>query len=179
MGDAVALPYLYCSKTREMKMNKKIYIPLILMLLSMVAAKSQIVSLGYKQQEKGMFQFSFNYPFVLNRYKPYEVMLGIDYTINNRKAPSGLGPQATFHYYLLDNANSNYLLGVGVSAGYLFDFNKGYANQLRFSPHLYFEYGLLCNLRAGYDLLPTKQRGYPYISIGIGGLHLMRRLRMM
>ncbi len=160
-------------------MNKNIYVSLLLMLLSMVAAKSQIINLGYKQQEKGMLQFSFNYPFVLDRYKPYEVMLGIDYTTNNRKAPSGVSPQATFHYYLWDKASSNYLLGVGASAGYLFDFNKAYSNQLRFSPHLYFEYGLLCNVRAGYDLLPAQQRGYPYISIGIGGLHLMRRLRMM
>ncbi|KGE16174.1 hypothetical protein [Sphingobacterium deserti] len=126
-----------------------------------------------------MMQVSLNYPFVLSAYRPFEFMVGIDYTTKNREVSSGLVPQATLHYYLIDDSSNNFLLGVGTGAGYMFDFNTNRNNQIRINPHLYFEYGTILNLRVGYDVMFPNKRGYPFLSIGLGGFHGIRHLKWM
>ncbi|TDS11666.1 hypothetical protein B0I21_1077 [Sphingobacterium paludis] len=152
---------------------------LIAAVLQVNKSQAQIVSLGYKQQQKPMVQVSLNYPFILSAYSPFEFMVGVDYTTKNKAVPSGFVPQTTLHYYLVDSKRYNYLLAVGAGAGYMFDFNSNHENQIRISPHLYLEYSAILNLRVGYDVMFPNNRGYPFISIGIGGLHGFRHMKWM
>ncbi len=88
---------------------------------------------------------------------------------------SGLQPQVTGMYFLLDEANRNFLISANLTAGYLFDFNKQFAHQVRISPHVYFEIPLLM-VKVGYGYMIPLQKGYPFVSIGIGGFQLFRNV---
>lgn len=63
------------------------------LLLTSVSSVAQVLSVGYKYQEKGMFQATFNYPFLFSSSTHHELMLGVDYTSKNDQASSGLTPR--------------------------------------------------------------------------------------
>lgn len=135
---------------------------------------AQLFSIGYKQHKSGMFHTTFNHPLIFDNNKPYELMLGADYTTKNKHMPSGLAPQASFMYYIDGDRRKDYLIGTGLHTGYLFDFNKQFKNQTRVTPFFYYEYIGLVNLKIGYDYMLPSNKGYPFISIGIGGLMMFK-----
>ncbi len=142
-------------------------------------AVAQIFSLGMKQDKRPMFQAALNVPLVFNTDKNYDFTVGVDYTSKNSKQPSGLAPQLGFVRYIVDNRYKDFLVSANVQTGYLFDFNKGMDNQFRVSPHLYVEYQGFFHCRVGYDYAMPLQKGYPFVSIGIGGLMMFRHFSIM
>lgn len=158
--------------------KKAVLLLVITLFASYFPVAAQIVNIGYKYQEKGMFQTSFNYPFLYDG-SSHEWMLGIDYTSKNDKAPSGITPQITYGYYLKDNPNSDYFIMTGITAGYQFSLHKSYENQFKITPYVYGELIGIVNIKIGYDYMLPLQKGYPFVSVGIGGLHMFRHLRFM
>lgn len=144
----------------------------IFLLGSLVQA--QILSAGFKYDKKGMFQASLNFPFLLDKEKPYDFYAGVDYTTKNEEMPSGLAPQLGFAYYLVDDKTKDFLISANLNAGYLFDFNEEFDNQFRLTPHIYFELISLLNLKIGYEYWMPLNQGFPFISIGIGGGFMFR-----
>lgn len=147
--------------------------------ITIIPSYAQLINLGYKYQEKGMFNATINYPMIYDRHTHHELMLGIDYTTKNTKAPSGISPQLSYGYFLVDNSRTNYLLMAGLSTGYQVTLHNPYKNQFRVSPYIYTELVAVFNLKVGYDYMMPLQKGYPFISIGIGGLHMFRHLNFM
>ena len=159
---------------------KSYYLYLLLLgIFTISKASAQIFSLGIKQDKRPMFQAALNVPVVFDRDKNYDFTVGVDYSSKNPKQPSGLAPQVGFVRYIVDNRYKDFLVSANVHTGYLFDFNKGMDNQFRVSPHLYVEYQALFNCRIGYDYMMPLQKGYPFISIGIGGLMMFRHFSIM
>lgn len=140
---------------------------------------AQIFSLGMKQDKRPMFQAALNVPLVFEKDKKYDFTVGVDYTSKNPKQPSGLAPQIGLVRYIVDNRYKDFLVSANLQTGYLFDFNKGMDNQFRLSPHLYVEYQGVLHCRGGYDYAMPLQKGYPFISIGIGGLMMFRHFSIM
>lgn len=101
--------------------------------------KAQVFSLGAKYDKAAMFQASFNVPVLFDKHMPYDFAFGLDYTSPNAKAPSGLQPQFTAMYFLVDDKYKSYNISAGITSGYLFDFNKEFNNQFRVSPYVYTE----------------------------------------
>lgn len=149
------------------------------LLFTSVSSVAQVLSVGYKYQEKGMFQATFNYPFLFSSSTHHELMLGVDYTSKNDQASSGLTPQFTYGYYIIDNADNDYTLMVGISTGCNFNFNSTFENQFKVTPFVYTELMGLLNVKVGVDYSVQLQKGYPFLSLGLGGLHLFRHLKMM
>ncbi|MDR2283646.1 MAG: hypothetical protein LBE37_10575 [Sphingobacterium sp.] len=160
-------------------MNRYYLCLLLLGIFSISRASAQIFSLGMKQDKRPMFQASLNVPLVFDKGKNYDFTVGVDYTSKNPKQPSGLAPQLGYVRYIVDNRYKDFLVSANLQAGYLFDFNKGMDNQFRVSPHLYVEYQGLFHCRVGYDYAMPLQKGYPFVSIGIGGLMMFRHLSFM
>lgn len=156
------------------------YILLIFFFTLSKAADAELFSLGTKYQEKLMFHATVNYPFVYSKYKmPHEFMLGVDYTTKNMYAPSGVMPQATYAVRVVDKDRVDYFLMAGTSVGYNFQLSSNYKNQVKVSPFVYLEYGAVLNLKVGYDYSTQLGKGYPFVSIGIGGLHMFRNFTIM
>lgn len=151
----------------------------LLITLASTSTNAQIINLGYKYQEKGMFNATLNYPMIYDRYTHHEFMLGVDYTSKNRKAPSGISPQLTYAYFVVDNSRTNYMLMTGVSTGYQVSMHNPFKNQFKLSPYIYAEFIAVLNLKIGYDYFLPLQKGYPYVSLGLGGLHMFRHLSFM
>ncbi|SFT02553.1 hypothetical protein [Sphingobacterium wenxiniae] len=146
--------------------------------LGMQSLHAQVVSVGGKFDKKPMFQASLNAPVFFNKYLPYDIAFGLDYTTRNKEAPSGLQPQVTGMYFIVDNDYKDFLVSANVTAGYLFDFNKQFANQFRVSPHVYFEIPF-CMVKVGYDYTMPLNKGYPFVSVGLGGFLLFRHFKVM
>lgn len=143
-------------------------------------AQAQVFSLGTKIQKKAMFQAAVNYPFVYSKYKmPHEFMLGIDYTTKNKYSPSGIMPQATYGFRMVDKDRKDYFLMIGTLVGYNFQLSSDFKNQIRVSPFVYLEFVGLLNVKAGYDYSTQIKKGYPFISLGFGGLHMLRNFSIM
>lgn len=159
---------------------KSYYLCLVLIgIFTVSRASAQILSLGMKQDRRSMFQAALNVPLVFDKDKNYDVTVGVDYTSKNPKQPSGLAPQLGFVRYIVDSKYKNFLVSANVHTGYLFDFNKEMDNQFRVSPHLYVEYQGIFHCRVGYDYAMPLQKGYPFVSIGIGGLMMFRHFSIM
>jgi len=126
-----------------------------------------------------MLNITANYPIFIKQNKKFDLLLGTDYTTSNKNVPSGLAPQVTFNYFIVDNSLKDYMIYVGLTKGYLFDFNKDFENQFRITPHIYFEYMGLLNIKTGYDYLFPLKKGYPFISVGLGGLYMNKNLKIM
>lgn len=160
--------------------EKKILVLFVIVLFTgYLPVKAQVVHLGYKYQEKGMFQASFNYPFLYDEATHHEWMLGIDYTSKNDKAPSGIAPQFTYGYYIKDNPKSDYLIMTGITAGYQFSLHNRHENQFKITPYVYGELIGILNIKVGYEYMFPMQKGYPFVAVGIGGLHMLRHMRFM
>lgn len=173
------IPYLRRYSTLKIRKMSRLYIMLFLLLFTFSrSVNAQIISVGYKYEEKSMFQSTVNLPFLMDKNKPYEYMAGIDYTTKNSFAPSGIAPQLTGGYYIIDDKHKSNILSLQLSAGYLFDLNKNFQNQVRLSPHVYFELNGIFNFKAGYDFFMPLEKGYPYVSIGVGGLLSLRHMNI-
>lgn len=140
---------------------------------------SQVFSVGAKQDKRTMFQAALNFPVVFDNNKNYDFTIGVDYTSKNHTQPSGLSPQLGFVRYIVDSKYKDFLVSANVQTGYLFDFNRGMGKQFRVSPHLYIEYQSFLNCKIGYDYAMPLQKGYPFVSIGIGGLMMFRHFSIM
>lgn len=148
-------------------------------LLLCYKSNAQLFSLGAKWEEKLMFELSINQPLFWKNDGKFDLLLGANFTTGNKKWPSGLQPQFTGIYRIVDNKYKEYFFSFQLTAGYLFDFNTAFKNQLRISPHVYFEYNALFYIKAGYDFYTPLNLGYPYISVGIGGLCMLKHFRIM
>ncbi len=137
---------------------------------------AQVVNVGIKYEERTMFQAGINVPLIFDNTRPFDISYGVDYTSPNARVPSGLQAQTTALYFIIDDEKL-FLLALGLNAGYLFDFNKQFNNQFRFTPHLYTEF-FLFNCKVGYDYMMPFNRGYPAVSIGIGGGYLFRHFKI-
>ncbi|MBA5793299.1 hypothetical protein H1R17_03105 [Flavobacterium sp. xlx-214] len=155
------------------------YIVTIIALLFSSSLTAQIVSVGGKFQKDWMFQTTINYPFVFDEDSRHEVMLGLDYTSKNNQAPSGLTPQITYGYYVVDSAYKDFMVMAGVSTGYTVNLNSAFKSQIRVSPFVYAEYFSFLNVKVGYDYGTQINKGYPYVSIGLGGFHMFRHFKIM
>lgn len=122
-----------------MKYRVKYFFAVTLVIGLLSKSNAQIIHVGGKMDKNLMFNATLQAPFFFHKKMPYELMFGVDYTTKNNDAPSGLAPQVTFGYFLVDSPNKSYLVFAGLTSGYLFDFNKQFDNQLRLSPHLYTE----------------------------------------
>jgi len=142
------------------------------------SVKAQIINVGAKYDKAAMFQASFNIPILFDKYKPYDFAFGLDYTSPNAKAPSGLQPQFTAMYFLVDDKYKSYNISAGVTTGYLFDFNKEFNNQFRISPYVYTEV-FPFNIKVGHEYVMPLNQGQFFISIGIGGGYLFRHFSIM
>ncbi|KAA5534284.1 hypothetical protein [Paenimyroides baculatum] len=140
--------------------------------------KAQVFSLGAKYDKAAMFQASFNVPVLFDKYKPYDFAFGLDYTSPNAKAPSGLQPQFTAMYFLVDDKYKSYNISAGITSGYLFDFNKEFNNQFRVSPYVYTEV-FPFTIKVGHEYVMPLNQGQFFISIGIGGGYLFRHFSIM
>ncbi|WP_437921407.1 hypothetical protein [Sphingobacterium sp. LRF_L2] len=139
---------------------------------------AQVLQLGTKLDKKLMFNATLNYPFFFSKYKAYELMVGLDYSSKNNQMPSGIAPQVTYGYFLVERPARDYLLFTGLTAGYVLDLNKEFDNQFRVSPHLYAEIKFVA-IKVGFDYMLPLKRGYPFISLGFGGGHLLRHFKVM
>jgi len=153
-------------------------IGVFLVLICNQSVKAQVFSVGAKYDKATMFQASFNIPVLFDKYKPYDFAFGLDYTTPNAKAPSGLRPQFTAMYFLIDDKYKSYNVSAGVITGYLFDFNKEFNNQFRVSPHVYME-AFPFTIKVGHDYVMPLNQGHFFISIGIGGGYLFRHFSVM
>jgi len=151
---------------------------LFLIVLYHHSLKAQIISLGSKFDKSFMFQSSINIPILFDNNKPYDFAFGLDYTTSNTKSPSGLQPQITAMYFLIDDKYKSYNLSVGVTSGYLFDFSKEFNNQFRVSPYVYIE-AFPFNIKLGHNYAMAINQGQFFISIGIGGGYLFRHFSVM
>lgn len=140
--------------------------------------KAQVFSLGAKYDKAAMFQASFNIPVLFDKYKPYDFAFGLDYTSPNAKAPSGLQPQFTAMYFLVDDKYKSYNISAGITSGYLFDFNKEFNNQFRVSPYVYME-AFPFTVKVGHEYVMPLNQGQFFVSIGIGGGYLFRHFSIM
>ena len=160
-------------------MKKQSFVSILLVLFVKSMATAQIINVGGKFQKDVMFQATLNYPFVFDESSHHEVMLGVDYTSNNKQFLSGLTPQITYGYYVVDNAYKDFMVMAGVSSGYTVNFNSSFKNQIRVSPFVYAEYFGFLNIKVGYDYATQINKGYPYVSIGLGGFHMFRHFKIM
>ncbi|SRR5690606_34373301 len=158
---------------------EKLFLLIILFFFNSQLIEAQVVSAGFKYDKKGMFHAALNYPFFLDKEKPFDFYAGLDFTTKNNEVPSGLAPQLGFAYYLVDDKAKDFLISANLNAGYLFDFNKEFDNQFRVTPHLYFELLSLLNLRVGYEYLMPFNKGFLFVSIGIGGGFMFRHFSIM
>lgn len=140
------------------------------------SVNAQLIGAGTKFDKQLMFQANVNYPIKFNPNNKYDLAFGVDYTTRNSEAPSGIQPQMTGIVYLVDDKYKSHLIYGGLTAGYLFDFNQEFDNQFRLTPHLYWEYASLIYTKVGVDYATPINKVYPFISIGIGGGHLIRHL---
>ena len=140
--------------------------------------KAQVFSLGAKYDKEAIFHASFNILVLFDKYKPYDFAFGLDYTSLNAKAPSGLQPQFTAMYFLVDDKYKSYNISAGITSGYLFDFNKEFNNQFRVSPYVYME-AFPFNIKVGHEYAMPLNQGQFFVSIGIGGGYLFRHFSIM
>lgn len=140
--------------------------------------KAQVFGLGAKYDKAAMFQASFNIPVLFDKYKPYDFAFGLDYTSPNAKAPSGLQPQFTAMYFLVDDKYKSYNISAGIASGYLFDFNKEFSNQFRVSAYVYME-AFPFTIKVGHEYVMPLNQGQFFVSIGIGGGYLFRHFSIM
>lgn len=152
----------------------KKFLALFVIFFSYQSINAQLIGAGTKFDKQFMFQANVNIPIKFDSNYKYEIAFGVDYTTNNPEAPSGLQPQVTGIYYIVDEKAKSYLVYGGLTAGYLFDFNKEFDNQIRLTPHIYFEYYSLIYIKAGVDYATPVNKIYPFISVGIGGGHMFR-----
>lgn len=126
-----------------------------------------------------MFQATLNRPFIYDKGRIlHEFMLGVDYTTKNKFAPSGIMLQATYGYRFVDNVKKEYFFMLGTSVGYNFQLSSGFENQIKIGPFAYLELLAFLNIKAGYEYSTQIQKGYPFISIGFGGLHMLRHFKI-
>ena len=85
-------------------------------------------------------------------------------------------PQATYGYRLWDDKRSEFFVMVGSSAGYNFQLSRDFSNQIKVSPFVYAEYIGVINVKIGYDYATKINKGFPFISVGLGGFHALRNL---
>lgn len=149
---------------------------LILFIAGNLIVNAQFIGVGTKFDKQFMFQATANIPIKFDSNYKYDLAFGVDYTTSDDQVPSGLQPQMTGIVYLVDNKYKSYLIYGGLTAGYLFDFNKEFDNQIRLTPHIYYEYSSLFYIKAGADYATPIDKIYPFISIGIGGGHMLRHL---
>lgn len=160
-------------------MNLIRFIILVTSLVWATNLQAQIASASVKWQEEWMFDASLNYPLFIENDGKFDLMIGANYTTPNSKFPSGLQPQLTGIYRLVDNPTKDYFLSVQLTSGYLIDFTSDFENQFRLSPHFYLEYIGIFNLKMGYDYLMPFNKGYPFVSIGIGGFYMFKDFKIM
>lgn len=146
----------------------------LLFIAGFSSVNAQLIGVGTKFDKQFMFQANVNVPIKFNANNKYDLAFGVDYTTSNSKAPSGLQPQMTGIIYLVDEKNKSFLVYGGLTAGYLFDFNKEFDNQIRLTPHIYYEYSSLIYIKVGADYATPINKVYPFLSIGIGGAHMFR-----
>lgn len=139
---------------------------------------AQLIGLGYKYQERSMFQASVNYPFDSGLDRIAGVTGGIDFTTKNRMAPSGVTLQITPYHYLFDRQlkNQGGAILIGSDLGYHLNTGQG-ENGFKAAPHLYVDF-ILVYLKIGAEYYNSTGRTYPFVSIGIGGIHGIRNLHL-
>lgn len=160
--------------------NKPILIPKTVLIvfgccmLCLSTAWSQIIGFGYKNEKKGMFQATINLPLTYSKDNWIDVAAGLDYTTKNHLAPSGFSMNASAYHYLIGDDNIQASL-IGLESGYLI--NTGLGNDTyKLTPYVYYERSLFY-IRAGVDYYFREEKGYPFVSVGFGGLHIMRNMK--
>jgi len=114
---------------------------------------------------------------VIKTYISVEHRTNFLFTVKT-KAPSGLQPQFTAMYFLVDDKYKSYNISAGITSGYLFDFNKEFNNQFRVSPYVYME-TFPFNIKVGHEYVMPLNQGQFFVSIGIGGGYLFRHFSIM
>lgn len=138
------------------------------------SVRCQIIGLGYKNEKKGMFQTTVNLPLTFSKDNWIDFAAGIDFTSKNHLAPSGFSMNASAYHYLIGDDDIQASL-IGLETGYLI--NTGLGNDTyKLTPYVYYERSLFY-VRAGVDYYFRLEKGYPFVSIGFGGLHIIRNMK--
>lgn len=66
-----------------------------------------------------------------------------------------------------------------VSTGYTVSFNSSFENQIRASAFVHADYFSFLNIKFANDYATQINKGYPYVSIGLGGFHMFRHFKIM
>jgi len=151
---------------------RKLFILFILSLLSLTAY-SQLLGIGgqYAQQSNGQFFVNAALPtfYESNALRLFN-MSGLEYTTRGGAHLSGLQLKPIqLSSYLSDKIfyKSRFVLTLGVDAGYLFNFSKGYKNTIVVTPNLYMDYKLFF-LKTGYEIDTLHGNHQFFVRAGIG-----------
>lgn len=163
---------------------KKIWAITILLLIISTPACSQILGLGgqYAERSHGQFFVSAAYPtfYESNALRLFNLS-GLEYTTPGSARLSGLQLKPIqLSSYLSDKIfyESPLVITVGVDAGYLFNFSKGYKSTIVLTPHFYMDYKIFF-LKAGYEMDALHGRHQYFIRAGIGfALGTMKHFRV-
>lgn len=133
----------------------------------------QIVGLGgqYVQRSHGQFFISAAYPtfYESNALKLFNLS-GLEYTTPGSARLSGLQIKPIqLSSYLSDRIfyESPVVVTVGVDAGYLFNFSKGYKSTVVLTPNFYIDYKIFF-LKGGYEIDALHGHHQYFIRAGIG-----------
>lgn len=155
-----------------MMCTKKIFTILILLFVS-AHTYSQLLGLGgqYAQRSDGQFSINAALP---TYYKENSLRLfnlsGLEYTTPGGARLSGLQIKPIqLSSYLSDKIfyKSPFVITVGVDAGYLFNFSKGYKNTIVLTPNFYVDYKIFF-MKAGYEFDTFHGNHQFFVRAGIG-----------
>lgn len=152
--------------------RKKILSLFILTMLS-IQAYSQLIGIGgqYSQRSNGQFFVSAALP---TCYKVNALRLmnfsGIEYITPGKARLSGIQLKPIqLSSYLSDKIfyDSPIVITLGIDAGYLFNFSKGYKNTIILTPNFYLDYKIFF-LKTGYEIDTFHGNHQFFIRAGIG-----------
>lgn len=162
---------------------KKLFILLVLLILSF-QAYGQVLGLGgqYAQRSDGQFFINVAYPtFYENNALRLFNLSGLEYTTPGSARLSGIQLKPVqLSSYLSDKIfyESSVVIALGVDAGYLFNFSKGYKNTIVLTPNFYIDYKIFF-LKAGYEVDTFHGNHQYFIRAGIGfALGTMKHFRV-
>jgi len=134
---------------------------------------SQVLGIGgqYVVESKGQFFINAALP-TFTKHNPLHLfnLSGIEYTTRGTAKLSGLQLKPIqLSTYLSDKLfyESPFVVSLGIDAGYLFNFSKGYKNTLVITPNLYVDYKIFF-IKTGYEFDAFHGHHQYFIRAGIG-----------
>lgn len=161
---------------------KKVFIFTIFLILSF-QVYGQLLGLGgqYAERSNGQFFINAAYPTFYENNPLHLINLsGLEYTTRGGARLSGLQIKPIqLSSYLSDKIfyESPVVIALGIDAGYLFNFSKGYKNTIVLTPNFYADYKIFF-LKTGYELDTLHGNHQFFVRVGVGfALGTMKHFR--